>query len=79
MERVKVRLANKLEVSRTLVLEPWAHELPFPPGATYLLVAEGDLAYALEVELSTDCVTVYAFDNAGAMLELYDETGHQLF
>lgn len=79
MERVKVRLANRLAASRTLVLEPWAHELPFPPNATYLLVAEGDLASAFEIELSGDRVTVYAFDNAGAMLELYDEAGQQQF
>lgn len=79
MERVKVRLANSLDVPRTLVLEPWAHELPFPPGAKYLLVAEGDLASAMEIELHEDRMIVYSFDNAGAMLELYDSAGRQLF
>ena len=79
MERVKVRLANKLRTPRTLILEPWAHELPFPPETTYLLVAEGDLGYAFEIEFGEEDVTVYAHDNAGARLELYAADGEQLF
>ena len=79
MERVKLRIRNELATERTLILEPWAYELPFPPGVTYLVVAEGDLAYAFEVQFGEQYVTVYAHDNAGASLELYDADGRQLF
>lgn len=66
--RVTLKITNKLEEPRLLIIEPWASEYLVPPGKSYDVIADGDLSYPLEVELAPDHITVYAFDSAGAMI-----------
>jgi hypothetical protein len=69
--RVTLRLTNRLSAPRTVVLEPWTGEYTLEPGKTFEIVAEGDITYPLEVEVSDDRFVVYAFDSAGAMLTVF--------
>jgi hypothetical protein len=59
--KVTLQLTNNLEVARTVVLEPWTGEYTLQPGKRFDIVAEGDLAYPLQVELSGNRVVVYCF------------------
>jgi hypothetical protein len=69
--KVKLQLTNKLGAARTVVLEPWTGEYTLRPGETFDIVAEGDLAYPLQVELSEGRVTFYCFDSAGAQMSIF--------
>jgi len=71
--RVTLRLTNNLDRPRTVVLEPWTGEYTLNPGKTFEIVAQGDLAYPLEIEVIDDRLVVYAFDSAGAMLTIFAE------
>ena len=79
MMKVNFRLANKLPESQTLIIEPWADELQMPAGATYHVVAEGAPESAFEIEIRSDAITLYAHDNAGALVAVFDEHGKQVF
>ena len=68
---ITLRLTNRLDVPRTVVLEPWTGEYALQPGKSFDIVAEGDLKYPLEVEVIDDRLVVYAFDSAGAMLTIF--------
>lgn len=70
--RVTLKLSNKLEEPRVLIIEPWASEYLLPAGKSFDVIAEGDLNYPLEVEVAQDHITVYAFDSAGAMITVQD-------
>jgi hypothetical protein len=76
---IKIRIRNNQSQARVLVLEPWASEVELPIGQIFTLVSEGDPAFPMEFELLDDRVVVYAFDSAGAMLSLFDESGKKLF
>jgi hypothetical protein len=69
--QVTLRLTNRLETPRKVVLEPWTGEYTLRPGKTFEIVAEGDLDHPLEVELIDEKLVVYAFDSAGAMLTIF--------
>ena len=71
--KVTLQLTNNLGVARTVVLEPWTGEYTLRPGETFDIVAEGDLAYPLQVELSEDRVVVYCFDSAGAQMAIFSD------
>lgn len=71
--KVTLKLTNNLGAPRTVVLEPWTGEYTLPPGETFEIVAEGDLTYPLEVELSEDRVIVYCFDSAGAQMSIFSQ------
>jgi hypothetical protein len=71
--KVKLRLTNSLDAARTVVLEPWTGEYTLRPGSSFDIVAEGDLAYPLQVELSLDRVIVYCFDSAGAQMSIFED------
>jgi hypothetical protein len=75
--RVTLRLTNSLAGPRTIVLEPWTGEYTLQPGKSFDIIAEGDLAYPLQVELSEDRVIVYCFDSAGAEMSIF-ENGKEL-
>jgi hypothetical protein len=72
-----LRLTNRLDVARTVVLEPWAGEYRLPAGAQLEIAVEGTPSTPLEVELEADRITVYAFDTTDAMLTAYRD-GRQL-
>jgi hypothetical protein len=69
----RFRLANRLSSDRTLILEPWATEYPFPPGKTYEIVGTGDLNAPFEIEWYDDRVVVYSIDTEGAMMTVFDD------
>ena len=69
-ERLTLKVTNKFDEPRVLVVEPWASEYLLPPGKSFDVIADGDLSYPLEIELSADHITVYAFDCAGAMITI---------
>lgn len=71
--RMTLRLTNRLDVPRTIVLEPWTGEYTLYPGKSFDVVAEGDLAQPLEVEITDDRVVVYCFDSAGASMTVYQD------
>jgi hypothetical protein len=71
--RVTLKVTNKLDEPRVLIIEPWASEYLLPPGKSFDVIADGDLSYPLEVELAGDHITVYAFDSAGAMITVQHE------
>jgi hypothetical protein len=70
--RVTLKVTNRLEEARVLIIEPWATEYMLPAGSSFDVIAEGDLALPLEVEVADDRITVYAFDSAGALLTVLD-------
>lgn len=71
--RMTLRLRNQLQLPRVVVLEPWTGEYTLHPGKTFDIIAEGDLAYPLEVELVEDRVIVHCFDSAGASMAIYQD------
>lgn len=71
--KVTLRLMNSLDVARTVVLEPWTGEYTLQPGRSFDIVAEGDISYPLQVELSEDRVIVYCFDSAGAQMSIFQD------
>lgn len=67
-----LRLSNRTGRAMTLVVEPWATEYPFPSPARLDVVETGGSAEeAIEVEVETDRVTVYA-RTAGTMSVFQD-------
>lgn len=67
-----LRLSNRTGRDMTLVVEPWATEYPFPPSATIDVVETGGSAEeAIEVELETDRVILYA-RTSGTMSVFHD-------
>lgn len=68
---ITLRLTNRLDAPRTVVLEPWTGEYTLQPGKTFEIVATGDPKYPLEIEVVEDRLVVYAFDSAGAMLTIF--------
>jgi len=79
MDTVRLRLSNRLAVPRTVTIEPWTGEIVLEPGQIVTLISRGDLTYAMELELTEDGAVFYAFDNAGAMVRIYDADGKELF
>ena len=71
--KVTLRITNRLDTSRIVVLEPWAGEYTLAPGKSFDVVAEGDLEYPLELEILGDRVIVYSFDSAGALLSIFQD------
>ncbi len=74
---VTLRLTNRCETARKLVIEPWTTEFRLQPGHTYDLVISGDLGLPLEVEFEDDELTVYTFDSANASFKI-SEGGAEL-
>jgi hypothetical protein len=66
--RFTLRLTNRLDVARTVVLEPWTGEYRLPAGGRLDLVVEGTPRTPLELELDGDRIIVTAFDTSDAML-----------
>lgn len=71
--RVTLKLTNRLNAPRVVVLEPWTGEYTLEPGMTFEIVAEGDLECPLEVEVVEDRLVVYSFDSAGALLTIFKD------
>jgi hypothetical protein len=66
--RFTLLLTNRLDVRRTVVLEPWTGEYHLDAGTQLQIVVEGTPKTPLEVELIEDRIVVYAFDTTKAML-----------
>jgi hypothetical protein len=71
--RVTLRVTNSLEDARTVVLEPWTGEYTLQPGKSFDIVAEGQLSFPLQVELSENQVIVHCFDSAGAKMSIFQD------
>jgi len=71
--KVTLQLTNNLGTARTVVLEPWTGQYTLQTGETFDIVAEGDLAYPLKVELIEDRVIVYCFDSEGAQMTIFND------
>ncbi|CAN5821445.1 hypothetical protein BH11GEM2_BH11GEM2_05730 [soil metagenome] len=71
--KVTLRLSNNLDVARTVVIEPWTGEYTLRPGKAFDIVAEGDLGYPLQLELSEDRIIVYCFDSEGAQMSIFQD------
>jgi hypothetical protein len=71
--KVTLKLTNRLDVPRLVVLEPWTGEYTLQPGRTFEIVAEGDLECPLEVEVIDERVVIYSLDSAGAMLTIFQD------
>ncbi|HKO23267.1 MAG TPA: hypothetical protein VJY65_00850 [Chloroflexota bacterium] len=70
---VRLRIINGLAYPRTLVLEPWTTERVLHPGEAVDLLASGDPAYPLEIEVADDRIVVYCFDSEGAVMTVVGE------
>lgn len=71
--RITLKITNSLTSARLLMIEPWTGEYNLPPGKTLEVVAEGDLAYPLEVEVTEDRFIVYGFDTINSLLTVFDD------
>jgi len=69
--RFVLRLTNRLDVSRTVVLEPWTGEYQLAAGATLDIEVSGTPTTPLHLELDGDQLILYAFDTTDAMLTAY--------
>ena len=69
--KVTLRITNRLNAPRLVVLEPWTGQYTLEPGKSFDIVAEGDLEYPLELEINDESVVVYSFDSAGALLSIF--------
>jgi hypothetical protein len=69
--KVTLKITNRLDAPRVVVLEPWTGEYTLQPGETFEIVAEGDLEYPLELEVIDERLVVYSFDSAGALLTIF--------
>jgi hypothetical protein len=74
---VTLKLTNRLSRTCKVVLEPWTGEYSLKPGATFDIVAEGDLGLPLELEISAERLTIYSFDSEGALLTII-QNGEEL-
>jgi len=66
-----LRLTNRLESNRTVVLEPWTGEYRLSAGETLDVVVEGSPETPVEVELDAERIVVYAFDTTDSMLTAF--------
>ena len=64
-------LTNRLDVPRTVVLEPWTGEYSLPAGGRLEIAVQGTPSTPLEVELQGDRIIIHAFDTTDAMLTAY--------
>ena len=71
--RFTLRLTNRLDSPRTVVLEPWTGEYKLPPGVPLEIVVEGRPTTPLEIELDGDRIIVYSFDTTDALLTAFRE------
>ena len=71
--KVTLRITNRLSSPRLVVLEPWTGQYTLEPGKSFDIVAEGDLEYPLELEISDESVVVYSFDSPGALLSIFQD------
>jgi hypothetical protein len=69
--RFILRLTNRLDTARTVVLEPWTGKYRLPPGVPLDILVEGEPSTPLEIELDGDHIIVNSFDTAGALLTAY--------
>jgi hypothetical protein len=79
----RLRLVNRLDQGRTVVLEPWTGEYRLGAGEELDIAVSGTPATPVEVELDGDRIVVTAFDTSDALLtayrdgvELRSEHGH---
>ena len=73
--KVRLRVTNQVPSAQTLVLEPWTTEYKLDPGESLDIVAEGDVAYPLQVELIPGQVILHSFDSKGAMMTVVPTSG----
>jgi hypothetical protein len=67
----RLRLVNRLDHSRTVVLEPWTGEYRLGAGEQLDIAVIGTPATPLEIELANDRIVVTAFDTDDALLTAY--------
>jgi hypothetical protein len=69
--RFTLRLTNRLESNRTVVLEPWTGEYRLAAGESLDVIVEGSPETPIEVELDAERIIVYAFDTTDSMLTAF--------
>ncbi len=70
---VRLKFTNKRREGQRIVLEPTAWEYMLAAGRTYEIVAEGDTAYPLGIEVTDEFIVVSAFDSKGARLTVLED------
>ena len=68
--QVRLRITNSLDSAQTVVLEPWTTEHRLQLGEGVDLLASGDSAYPLEIELVDDRIIVCCFDSERASMSI---------
>lgn len=68
---VTLLLTNRLNVTQVVVLEPWGGEYPLAPGRSFEVVATGDVARPLTIELNEHLIVVTCFDSAGSEMSIF--------
>jgi hypothetical protein len=69
--RFTLRLTNREDAERTVILEPWTGEYRLPGRGQLDVAVEGSAATPLEIELVGDRIVIYAFDSTDASLVAY--------
>lgn len=66
-----LRLTNRLDHDKTVVLEPWTGEYRLGAGRQLDITVKGTPATPLEVELDGDRITLTGFDTTDSLLTAY--------
>src|SRR5207253_7083465 len=62
----RLRVTNSFSIGLKFYLEPWGDESIMPPGATYVVEAEGPEGDNLEVDFRDDGISVWAWPGSVA-------------
>lgn len=71
--KVSLRVVNSQSEPRVIVLEPWTGEYTLQPHKEFLIVAEGDPAWPMTVELADNRVYVHTFASEGADMTIFQD------
>lgn len=68
MQEVHLRIANSFPHDVVFVLEPWGEEHAFPVGDVIEVVANGPAPGALDLDVTPEAITVWAWAGSTAFL-----------
>ena len=66
---MRLRVVNSQSRAITFCLEPWGELYDMPPDAIFEVVGRGPEGDSLELEVSSDAITVYGW--AGSIVEVF--------
>ena len=70
---MSIVLVNEMTEQRTLIVEPWAEEVPFPHGERIRVVSEGIQKSDLEIEIGETAIVVYGCSGCDLKIIANDE------